>query len=606
MAEGASAKPKAKAGKGKKKSAATPEELMAKMMPPAASVLVALVMTWSIFGGGDAGPLLELKVLLSCSIALMVNSALTVNKAKEAVMSNTTKVALVTNIQALKQTIAGLEQKLEDERVSREELETELDRDRLFASFRERYLKHVEHMLNNPVQGIILSVEAMAGLVQDWTLDIEETKESDSDSESVASGRSSGMGSLSPRSPGFKSELVATWESRMAEFGSMTELALSAMDSLHVIVTDMYDGLACTHETLFKPVTQPTNVYSTLERVQYALRYHSAYGDVNVVSQKQNLMGGSVPEFQVAGELQTCMTDPRWVVSVALKLIGNARRFSGPGDEVNVHVTLIDSEEGQAEDEMGAIAKDQWLHFEIRDTGSGVRPDFRDLLYTVDAKRSDYHGFGLYMVAAKIHALGGRCGYKPNETAGRGSIFWFEIPYRVTEQKATSREGPQYLRNTLQRRRRRRLPTTDNLPQFGKGKKSDGETPISASTAANLALKRVLIIEDEIVQQKLLTKQLQNLSYEVFVANDGVEGLEALKERPYSLVLCDKLMPRMNGDVCIRQFRRWESSNREDNRQFVCGLSATKEGALPEGFDLYMPKPIRRTDLLKLLRHGQS
>lgn len=560
------------------------------LAPAFGTLVLGVVLAWAILGGEDAaGPLLETRVVVSCVAVLLLNTALNGNMTKDTKLVQ--RKEYDEKVNELQEIIAQLENSILEERSMREEVEAELDRDRLFAAFRERHLKHVEHLLNNPVQGVILSIEAMSGLVQDWTLGIEESKASDSDLELDETMK------LEPLSPATslsttQRELLMTWESRLAEFGTMTELALSAMDSLHVIVTDMYDGLACTNETLFKPIMQPTNIYSTLERVQFALRYHSAYGDVNVVSQQDNLGGGLVPEFHVADNLSTCVTDPRWFISAALKLIGNARRFSGPGDEVQVHLSLkrLSGLEGAQSNDV--------LLFEVRDSGKGVKPEFRDLLYTVDVKRSDYHGFGLYMVAAKVHALGGQCGYKPNEETGRGSIFWFEIPYKVTECKATSRAGPQYLRNTLQRRRRGRLPTTDVLPLFNKSREE--------TSAPNIELKRVLIIEDEEVQQKLLTKQLENLSYEVFVAKDGVEGLEALKQRPYTVVLCDKLMPRMNGDVCIRQFRRWESANRPGGRQFICGLSATKESALPEGFDLYLPKPIRRNDIVKLLRQGET
>jgi len=481
--------------------------------------------------------------------------------------------------------VERLKTELEASKAENERLRDDLKRFELFQSLRERFLKHVEHSLNNPVQGIILSIEAMSSLIEAWTIEMEakagalDMTEVKSAEEDVASTGSSTTG----REDSEKDQLFA-WHARVAEFGSMTELALSAVDNLHVTVSDMYDGLICGSNTSFSPMIQPTNIYWTMERCECALQYHSAAGlpSARLEAESRNKLS-----FDVQPGLLTCMTDTRWLFSMTLKLVGNARRFCSIDADIEVVVSAIRSQ-GTAEHPM--------LCVEVRDKGQGVDPSLQDLLFSVDAASSEYHGFGLYILANKVKALNGECGYKPNNP--RGSIFWFQVPYKTTTKAPTSRAGPQYLRNALQPRRRERLRTMDNLPRYT-GPKSETSSLPSHS-------KRVLVIEDEEIQRKLLCKQLSLLSYEVFEACDGAEGLEQLKARSYALVLCDKLMPRMNGDVCVREFRKWELANRNDiSQQFICGLSATKECELPEGYSLYLPKPIRRRDLMKVLRPGK-
>merc|ERR1712232_186130 len=98
----------------------------------------------------------------------------------------------------------------------------------------------------------------------------------------------------------------------------------------------------------------------------------------------------------------------------------------------------------------------------------------------------------------------------------------------------------------------------------------------------------------------------------VDTAVNGFEGLKMMKKLPYDLVLCDFLMPVMDGIDCMAQLRHWERNHRPDLRQLVVGMSANagldtdarnefSGTAFAEfGFDYFKAKPIGLAEVQKL------
>ena len=74
--------------------------------------------------------------------------------------------------------------------------------------------------------------------------------------------------------------------------------------------------------------------------------------------------------------------------------------------------------------------------------------------------------------------------------------------------------------------------------------------------------KIVLLIEDDVPTLKLMTRALEKKGLIVEQAVNGVEGLEKLKRGIFHVVLCDVMMPVMDGIECIKRFRQWEKVDR--------------------------------------------
>ncbi len=118
--------------------------------------------------------------------------------------------------------------------------------------------------------------------------------------------------------------------------------------------------------------------------------------------------------------------------------------------------------------------------------------------------------------------------------------------------------------------------------------------------------KRALVIEDSLVVRKGLVRALSKLGYdEVKQAVNGLEGLEAMKETMFDMVLCDFLMPVMDGLDCVKQYREWEKENRPTHRQPIIGISAhvsvkDSDQGIDAGMDDFRPKPISIKTLIEL------
>jgi len=106
------------------------------------------------------------------------------------------------------------------------------------------------------------------------------------------------------------------------------------------------------------------------------------------------------------------------------------------------------------------------------------------------------------------------------------------------------------------------------------------------------------VIDDSIVILKSMSMALRKLEYDVAQAENGLEGLKKLMAGPFDLVLCDFLMPVMDGLDCVKQFRSWEKLNRPGFQQLIVGISAhanenVATQGLAAGMDDFRSKPLR-------------
>ena len=126
----------------------------------------------------------------------------------------------------------------------------------------------------------------------------------------------------------------------------------------------------------------------------------------------------------------------------------------------------------------------------------------------------------------------------------------------------------------------------------------------TAKVAASPGKLRILLAEDNLVNQKLAVGILGNLGHSVTVANNGVEALKQLEHSSFDLVLMDVQMPEMDGLAATRELRRREASTQTHVTVVAMTAHAMKgdrERCLESGMDDYLCKPIRMKDMTNKL-----
>ena len=116
---------------------------------------------------------------------------------------------------------------------------------------------------------------------------------------------------------------------------------------------------------------------------------------------------------------------------------------------------------------------------------------------------------------------------------------------------------------------------------------------------------KILVAEDNEINQKLLTKLLQNLGLQVTTVNNGLEAYNVAKENRFDLIFMDIAMPILNGITATNKIVEFEKNNSLKHTPIVAitanALKGDKEKFLNEGLDNYISKPIKERDLINIL-----
>ncbi|NJK63134.1 MAG: response regulator [Synechococcaceae cyanobacterium SM2_3_1] len=130
-------------------------------------------------------------------------------------------------------------------------------------------------------------------------------------------------------------------------------------------------------------------------------------------------------------------------------------------------------------------------------------------------------------------------------------------------------------------------------------------TEVKASPASHCQRQvRLLIAEDNLVNQKVALKLIQRLGYHADVVGDGTEVLEALLHAPYDLILMDCQMPLLDGYETTRRIRQQESP---DQHMIIVAMTANtlqedRETCLAAGMDDFLGKPVQKAEMQSLLQ----
>ena len=256
--------------------------------------------------------------------------------------------------------------------------------------------------------------------------------------------------------------------------------------------------------------------------------------------------------------------DERRLRQVILNLAGNAIKFTQVG------LISIDVKRDAEDPDL--------LHFRVADTGVGIPPDKQRLVFApfeqADnsiTRRYGGTGLGLAISSHLVHLMGGSIRVESpwiDPESGeliQGAAFHFTVRFR-----------------------RGRRP----------------EAAPACCPAATRPL-RILLAEDNQVNQKLARRLLEKVGHQVIVAGDGTEVLDVLDREAVDVVLMDMQMPLMDGLQATRAIRTRERAG-GGHLPIVAltanALSGDRASCLAAGMDAYLAKPIQREELVRVIQ----
>lgn len=246
-------------------------------------------------------------------------------------------------------------------------------------------------------------------------------------------------------------------------------------------------------------------------------------------------------------------------------LVGNAIKFTAQG-HVRIEAWEIEH------DEQTAV-----LEFAVVDTGIGIAEEQQPLLFlpfsqtdSSTTRRFTGTGLGLSIVRSLAKTMGGDSGVE--SSLGRGSRFWFRIHAELVANETDSRQ-------------------TDRT--------ADTKAPARLSG-------RVLVVEDNNTNQKVVAALLRNLGVSTTLVGDGQQALDAIVAGDTAdVILMDLQMPVMDGYTATEKIRQWEATNGRSRRPIIAltanAFEDNRRRCLSAGMDDFVAKPIAVVALLKAL-----
>ncbi len=294
---------------------------------------------------------------------------------------------------------------------------------------------------------------------------------------------------------------------------------------------------------------------------------------------------------------------------ILVNLLSNAVKFTFEGNIV-IHVSLERRDDALEDAAHNRAIVTLW--FSVRDTGIGIPQDRLHILFSpfsqVDSSTTrKFGGTGLGLAISKQLArlMGGRIGVESIE--GKGSTFWFTANFIMEKERQLGEQCPE----------------SDHTEMMAPGVEALANNSMiscgSYATAKPLEnsgrIVRILVAEDNPVNQMVAQAMINKLGYEADIVANGLETINALRMIPYDLVLMDCRMPEMDGFEATRLIRKEESKVLDHDIPIIAmtasAMSGDREICLHAGMNDFISKPVRKETLEQMIaawlgRRGQD
>jgi signal transduction histidine kinase/CheY-like chemotaxis protein len=345
--------------------------------------------------------------------------------------------------------------------------------------------------------------------------------------------------------------------------GEYLDMVRSSADSLLAILNEVLD---------FSKVET-----GKVELVCEAFDLRGALGDTLQILRLQAYRKGLEMTCDIAEEVPGAVVgDALRLRQILVNLAGNAVKFTESG-EIVLSLTV----EGRpSQDEV-------LLHFAVRDTGIGISPEKQRSIFepfvqadSSTSRRFGGTGLGLTISRRLVEMMGGHMGVESEP--GCGATFYFTAVFPVASEASPAGPHAEVLQGAA--------------------------APISRTAADSSPERRpaerrarVLVVEDNKINQQVAARMLESAGHEVTIAANGRIALDILQNSRFDVILMDEHMPEMNGIEATRAIRQQEKLSGEHVPVIAVTAAAMRgdrDSCLAAGMDDYLTKPLSRDDLL--------
>jgi signal transduction histidine kinase len=273
------------------------------------------------------------------------------------------------------------------------------------------------------------------------------------------------------------------------------------------------------------------------------------------------------------------MGDPHRFKEIIINLLSNAIKFTEKDGAISISSSLVEKTEEHTT-----------LHFEVEDNGIGLTEEEQSRLFKAfsQANEKTYEkfggsGLGLTISQKLVTLMGGRIQVESKKNAG--SKFKFDLKFGTVSEKEINEKANEANNAT---------ETSPSAPT----------QPTAPTTNHTL---RILVVEDNVVNLKLLCRLLAMRNYTYDTATNGEEAyIAATTKGRYDVIYMDMVMPVMNGIEATCKIREWEKQHHLKPCKII-GVSANARKeyyvqAVEAGMDDFITKPYQPNDVLKHLQ----
>lgn len=334
------------------------------------------------------------------------------------------------------------------------------------------------------------------------------------------------------------------------------QLVKASADSLLTIINDILD---------FSKIEAG---HLHIEHTQFDLRQivNESLRPLQFKAQEKQLEFG----FEIAPTIPSFfMGDPLRIRQILINLVANAIKFTDQG-KITIRV-----------DTSLSVDKKAQLHISVQDTGIGIAPEKLNLIFESFSQADSsttrqYGGTGLGLTISRRLAelMGGLLWVE--SILGTGSIFHFKLDLELADESNKNK----YLTEHFRMKR--------------------------VASAQSHKKLRILLAEDNLINQKLALTLLKKMGYEVKLVHDGSEAVKLYEMQSFDIILMDIQMPHMGGFEAthhIRKIERQRGSYVPIIALTAHAMSGDEEKCLAAGMDGYLTKPIDKNKLQGTIEH---